>query len=49
MSGEQSSIKYTDKSRTKIEYLNEKKEVVRDTKELFGKKIANNLQNSLPF
>ena len=46
MSGEQSSIKYTDKSRTKIEYLNEKEEVVRDTKELFGKKIANNLQNS---
>ncbi len=46
MSGEKKNIKYTDKSRTQIEYLNEKEEVVRDTKELFGKKIANNLQNS---
>ena len=46
LSNDKKSIRYTDKSRTKIEYLNEKKELVRDTKELFGKKIANNLQNS---
>ena len=39
-------IRFIDKSRTKIEYFNEKKEKVIDTKELFCKKIANNLQNS---
>ena len=46
LSNEQKNIRYVDKSQTKIEYLNEKEELVRDTKELFGKKIANNLQNS---
>ena len=39
-------IRFIDKSRTKIEYFNEKNERVVDTKELFCKKIANNLQNS---
>ena len=39
-------IRFIDKGRTKIEYFNEKKEKVVDTKELFCKKIANNLQNS---
>ena len=37
---------YTDKSRTRIQYYNEKKELVKETKELFGRKLANNLQNS---
>lgn len=46
LSNEHKNIRYTDKSRTKIEYLNENQDIVRDTKELFGKKIANNLQNS---
>ena len=40
------SIRFTDKSRTKIEYRNENNEIVRDTKELFGRKLANNLQKS---
>jgi hypothetical protein len=40
------SIHYIDKNRTKIEYFNEKKEKVLDSKELFGRKISNNLQNS---
>ena len=39
-------IRFIDKGRTKIEYFNEKNERVVDTKELFCKKIANNLQNS---
>ena len=40
------SIHYVDKSRNKIEYYNEKKEKIIDNKEVFGRKIANNLQNS---
>ena len=40
------SIRFTDKSQTKIEYYNEDNEVVKDTRELFGRKLANNLQNS---
>ena len=40
------SIRYLDKSRTKIEYFNEKTEKVIENKELFGRKLANNLQNS---
>jgi len=40
------SICFLDKNRTKIEYFNEKKEKVRDSKEIFGRKLANNLQNS---
>ena len=40
------SIRFTDKSRTKIEYYTENKEKIIDNKQLFGKKIANNLQNS---
>ena len=39
-------IRFMDKNRNFIEYYNENKEKVRDTKELFGKKLANNLQNS---
>ena len=42
----QSSIKFLDKKRTKIEYFNEKKEKISDSKEMFGRRIANNLQNS---
>ena len=40
------AIRFLDKGKTKIEYFNEKKEKVIDSKEMFGKKIANNLQNS---
>jgi uncharacterized C2H2 Zn-finger protein len=40
------SFHYLDKSRTKIEYFNEKKELAIDKKEHFGRKLANNLQNS---
>ena len=43
---EQKAIRYTDKNRTKVEYFNENEEKVIDTKEVFGRKIANNLQNS---
>ena len=39
-------IYFLDKNRTNIEYFNEKKEKIRDSKETFAKKIANNLQNS---
>ena len=43
-------MRYLDKNRTKIEYLNEKNEKVIDNKGIqLGKKLANNLQNSLPF
>ena len=42
----QSNIQFTDRKRTYVEYFNEKKEKVKDTKELFGRKLANNLQNS---
>ena len=41
-----SSIRYVDKSRTKIQYFNEKKEKVIDNRESFGRKLANNLQNT---
>ena len=44
--GPQLSLYFVDKNRTKIAYYNENKEIVRDTKELFGRKLANNLQNS---
>jgi len=40
------SIRFLDKGKTRIEYFNEKKEKISDSKEMFGKKIANNLQNS---
>ena len=40
------TVRFADKNRTKITYYNEKKEEIIDSKELFGKKIANNLQNS---
>ena len=40
------TVQFTDKNRTKITYYNENKEKIVDSKELFGKKIANNLQNS---
>ena len=43
---EKNDIRFTDKSKTKIEYFNEKKEKVVDKKELFARKLANNLQNS---
>jgi len=39
-------IYFADKNRTKIEYYNEKKEIIRDNKEVFGRKLASNLQNS---
>ena len=39
-------IRFIDKNRTKIAYFNEKKEKIIDSKELFGRKLANNLQNS---
>ncbi len=42
----QNPIHFADKSRTKITYFNEKKEKVIDSRELFGKKLANNLQKS---
>ena len=44
--GPQLNLYFVDKNRTKIEYYNENKELVRDTKELFGRKLANNIQNS---
>jgi hypothetical protein len=34
------------KAQTKIEYLNEKKEIIRESKESLGRKLANYLQNS---
>jgi hypothetical protein len=40
------SIHFLDKNRTKIGYYNEKNELMVSSKELFGKRIANNLQNS---
>ena len=40
------TICFSDKGRIKIEYFNEKKEKVIDSKEIFAKKLANNLQNS---
>jgi len=43
---EQTNICFVDKSRNKIQYFNEEKKIVVDSKELFGKKIANNIQNS---
>ena len=42
-------VHFIDKSRTRIEYFTEKKEKIIDSKELFGRKLANNLQNSLTF
>ena len=43
------NIYYADKNRTKIVYYNEKKQKIKASKDLFFSKIANNLQNSLPF
>jgi hypothetical protein len=43
---DQVSIRFLDKAKTKVEYLNEKKERVIESKQSFSKKIANNLQNS---
>jgi hypothetical protein len=43
---QQPSIRFLDANRNKIEYLNEKNQMVRDSKECFGRKLANNLQNS---
>jgi hypothetical protein len=48
-SSDQPAIRFLDKGKTRIEYFNEKKEKISDSKDIFGKKIANNLQNSLPF
>jgi len=42
----QPSIRYIDKKKSRIEYLNEKNEKIQDSKELLGRKLANNLQNS---
>ncbi len=44
---DQTTIRYVDRSKTKIEYFNERREKVIDNKGLqLGKKLANNLQNS---
>ena len=45
-SNQEVSIRFADKKKTKIEYFNEKKERVQNSKELLMKKLANNLQNS---
>ncbi len=45
-SNDLNSMRFIDKSLTKIEYFNELKEKVIDNRESFGKKLANNLQNS---
>jgi len=42
----QPSFHYIDKSRTRVEYFNEKQERIIDNKIQLGKKLANNLQNS---
>ena len=42
----ETAIKFVDKARTKIAYFNEKKEKVIDNIEVFGRKLANNLQKS---
>lgn len=43
---ETENIHFLDKSKSKVSYYNENHEKVIDNKESFGKKIANNLQNS---
>lgn len=43
---EQFSIRFVDQKKTRVEYYNEKEEIVTDSKETFGRKLANNLQNS---
>ena len=43
---ENQNIHFTDQSKTKITYYNEKNEKVLDTRESFGRRLANNLQNS---
>ena len=40
------SISYADKKKTKIQYYNENKQITMESKDLFGRKLANNLQNS---
>jgi hypothetical protein len=40
------AIRFCGKHRDNVEYYNEKKEKVKDSKEVFGRRIANNLQNS---
>ena len=40
------NICFVDKNKTRIAYFNENKEKVIDSKELFGRRLANNLQNS---
>lgn len=46
LSSDRDNIHFLDKNKSKILYYNENKEKVIDNKENFGKKIANNLQNS---
>jgi hypothetical protein len=43
------SFCFVDKNKKKVQYFNEKKEKVVTTREIFCKKLVNNLQNSLPF
>ena len=38
-------MSYVDRGHTKIAYYDENKEKIIDSKELFGKKLANNIQN----
>ena len=40
------AINYTDKKKTKIQYFDENKNKIIDNKVQFGRKVANNLQNS---
>lgn len=47
LSKDESPIRFIDKGRTKIEYYTENKEKQIDNKQSFGKKIANNIQNTL--
>ena len=46
LSNDDNSILYIDKGRTKIQYFNENKQQIIDSRESFGRKLANNLQNS---
>ena len=46
MDDQKSAIRYVDKARTKIHYFDQNKKVVVDDKAQFGRKLANNLQNS---
>jgi len=46
MSHDNENIQFLDRTKTKVSYYNEKNEKIVDNKDNFGKKLANNLQNS---